>query len=92
MPLRQNLNSAFLDEPTSGTNPMEGAKVMELMKRLSVEEKITFVVVEHDMDTVFSFADWIVVMNRGKILAEGEPGQIRENKEVLEIYLGEEVA
>ena len=82
----------FLDEPTSGTNPMEGAKVMELMKRLSIEEKITFVVVEHDMDTVFSFADWIVVMNRGAILAEGEPGQIRENKEVLEIYLGEEVA
>lgn len=82
----------FLDEPSSGTNPMERAKVLELIKRLSVEEKITFVIVEHDMDVVLSLSDWIVVMNRGKILAEGEPGQIRENKEVREIYLGEEVA
>ena len=82
----------FLDEPSSGTNPMERGKVLELIKRLSVEEKITFVIVEHDMDVVLSLSDWIVVMNRGKILAEGEPGQIRENKEVREIYLGEEVA
>jgi len=82
----------FLDEPSSGTNPVERAKVLELIKRLSVEEKITFVIVEHDMDVVLSLSDWIVVMNRGKILAEGEPGQIRENKEVREIYLGEEVA
>jgi branched-chain amino acid transport system ATP-binding protein len=82
----------FLDEPSSGTNPVERAKVLELIKRLSVEEKITFVIVEHDMDVVLSLSDWIVVMNRGKILAEGEPGQIRANKEVREIYLGEEVA
>jgi len=82
----------FLDEPSSGTNPVEQAKVLELIKRLSVEEKITFVIVEHDMDVVLSLSDWIVVMNRGKILAEGEPGQIKENKEVREIYLGEEVA
>ncbi|MBA7698162.1 Intermembrane phospholipid transport system ATP-binding protein MlaF [subsurface metagenome] len=82
----------FLDEPSSGTNPAERAKVLELIKRLSVEKKTTFVVVEHDMDVVLSLSDWIVVMNRGKILAEGKTGQIRENKEVREIYLGEEVA
>jgi len=82
----------FLDEPSSGTNPTESARALELIKRLSAKEKITFVIVEHDMDVVFYLSDWIVVMNRGQILAEGEPGQIRENKEVLEIYLGEEVA
>ena len=82
----------FLDEPSSGTNPTESAKALNLIRRLSVKEKITFVIVEHDMDVVFSLSDWIVVMNRGRILAEGEPGQIRENKEVMEIYLGEEVA
>ena len=81
----------FLDEPSSGTNPTESSKALNLIKRLSVKEKITFVIVEHDMDVVFSLSDWIVVMNRGRILAEGEPGQIRENKEVMEIYLGEEV-
>lgn len=82
----------FLDEPSSGTNPTESARGLELIKRLSAKEKITFVIVEHDMDVVFYLSDWIVVMNRGRILAEGEPGQIRQNKEVLEIYLGEEVA
>lgn len=81
----------FLDEPSSGMNPAEGVKVMELIKRLAAEEKITFIVVEHDMNVVFSLSDWIVVMNRGKILAEGEPEQIRQNKEVREVYLGEEV-
>jgi branched-chain amino acid transport system ATP-binding protein len=81
----------FLDEPSSGMNPAESAKVMRLIKRLSTEEKITFIIVEHDMEVVFSLSDWIVVMNRGKILVEVEPDQIRENKEVREIYLGEEI-
>lgn len=82
----------FLDEPTSGTSPLDGARLMDLMKKLKEEQNITFVVVEHDMDMVLKFAEWIVVMHRGKILAEGKPEQIKENKEVLEIYLGEEVA
>jgi branched-chain amino acid transport system ATP-binding protein len=43
------------------------------------------------MDVVFSLSDWIVVMNRGEILAEGKPDEIRENKEVRDIYLGEEI-
>jgi len=81
----------FLDEPSSGTSPAESAKVLELIREINVKEKITFVIVEHDMNVVFSLSDRIVVMNKGKILAEGEPGQIRENKEVMEIYLGEEV-
>jgi branched-chain amino acid transport system ATP-binding protein len=54
-------------------------------------QKITFVVVEHDMDLVFSLSDWIVVMNKGEILTENEPGEIRESTEVREIYLGEEL-
>jgi branched-chain amino acid transport system ATP-binding protein len=81
----------FLDEPSSGMNPSESAKVLELIKKLSSMERTTFVIVEHDMDLVFSLSDWIVVMNRGEIVAEGEPGMIRESKEVKEIYLGEEL-
>jgi branched-chain amino acid transport system ATP-binding protein len=42
------------------------------------------------MDVVFSLSDWIVVMNRGRVLAEGPPTEIRENREVREVYLGEE--
>ena len=43
------------------------------------------------MDIVFSLSDWIVVMNRGEVLAQGQPAEIRENQEVRDIYLGEEI-
>jgi branched-chain amino acid transport system ATP-binding protein len=86
-----NPQICFLDEPSSGMNPIERIKVLELVKKLAAERKTTFIIVEHDMDIVFSLSDWIVVMNRGEVLAEGKPGEIRENREVRDIYLGEEV-
>lgn len=86
-----NPQICFLDEPSSGMNPIERIKVLELVKKLASERKTTFVIVEHDMDIVFSLSDWIVVMNRGEVLAEGKPAEIRENQGVRDIYLGEEV-
>ncbi len=80
----------FLDEPSSGLTPTERSTVLELIRRLSAEGRTTFVIVEHDMDVVFSLAEWIVVMNRGEVLAEGLPAEIRENRAVREVYLGEE--
>lgn len=82
----------LLDEPSSGMNPVERTVVLELIRKLSVERKTTFVIVEHDMDVVFSLAERIVVMNRGRILADGTPDAIRENREVRDTYLGEEWA
>ncbi|HLQ01961.1 MAG TPA: ABC transporter ATP-binding protein [Burkholderiales bacterium] len=82
----------FLDEPSSGLTPVERSRVLELIRRLSGERHTTFVIVEHDMDVVFSLADWIVVMNRGEVLAEGPPAEIRENRAVREVYLGEELS
>jgi len=81
----------FLDEPSSGMNPLERASILELIKRLAEEGSTTFVIIEHDMDVIFSLSGWIIVMNKGKVLVEGEPDQIRQNKEVIEVYLGEEV-
>jgi branched-chain amino acid transport system ATP-binding protein len=86
-----NPRLCFLDEPSSGMNPIERIKVLELVKKLASERKTTFIIVEHDMDIVFSLSDWIVVMNRGEVLAEGRPDEIRGNREVREIYLGEEI-
>ncbi|MEK6739179.1 MAG: ABC transporter ATP-binding protein, partial [Planctomycetota bacterium] len=86
-----NPQLCFLDEPSSGMTPIERIKVLELVKKLASERKTTFIIVEHDMDIVFSLSDWIVVMNRGEVLAEGKPGDIRENQEVRDIYLGEEI-
>ncbi|MBI4392125.1 MAG: ABC transporter ATP-binding protein [candidate division NC10 bacterium] len=82
----------LLDEPSSGMNPVERTVVLELIRTLSAERKTTFVIVEHDMDVVFSLAERIVVMNRGRILADGPPDAIRENREVRATYLGEEWA
>jgi branched-chain amino acid transport system ATP-binding protein len=80
----------FLDEPSSGLTPVERAAVLAIVRRLSAEQRTTFVIVEHDMDAVFALAEWIVVLNRGQLLAEGTPAEIRESREVRKIYLGEE--
>ena len=80
----------FLDEPSSGMNPVERQAVLGLIRRLSAEGRTTFVIVEHDMDVVFSLSQRIVVMNRGQVLADGTPAAIRENRAVRETYLGTE--
>ena len=80
----------FLDEPTAGMNPVERVKILENIKNLS-QRQTTFVIVEHDMDVVFSLSDRIVVMHRGGIIADGKPDEIKENQDVKEVYLGEEL-
>jgi branched-chain amino acid transport system ATP-binding protein len=81
----------FLDEPTAGMNPVERVKVLENIRRLSHEKQSTFVIVEHDMDIVFSLSDRIVVLHRGQILADGRPEGIKQNEDVRKVYLGEEL-
>ena len=81
----------FLDEPTAGMNPVERVKVLENIRRLSHEKQSTFVIVEHDMDIVFSLSDRIIVLHRGQILADGKPEEIKQNKDVKKVYLGEEI-
>lgn len=81
----------FLDEPTAGMNPVERVKILENIRRLSIEKQFTFVIVEHDMDIVFSLSDRIVVLHRGQILAEGRPEEIKQNEDVQKVYLGEEI-
>lgn len=81
----------FLDEPTAGMNPVERIKVLENIRRLSQEKQSTFVIVEHDMDIVFSLSDRIVVLHRGQILADGKPEEIKQNEDVKKVYLGEEI-
>jgi len=81
----------FLDEPTAGMNPVERVKVLENIRRLSREKQSTFVIVEHDMDIVFSLSDRIIVLHRGQILADGKPDEIKKNEDVRKVYLGEEI-
>jgi branched-chain amino acid transport system ATP-binding protein len=81
----------FLDEPTAGMNPVERVKVLENIRRLSKEKQSTFVIIEHDMDIVFSLSERIIVLHRGQILADGVPEAIKKNEDVRKVYLGEEI-
>ncbi len=78
----------LMDEPTAGMAPAERSDLMALVSRLSRERKIGVLFTEHDIDTVLSRADHIVVLNRGSIVAVGPPCDIRSNRHVQEIYLG----
>ncbi len=82
----------FLDEPTAGMNPVERSRLLEDIRRLSREGKTTFVVVEHDMDVVFSLSERIIVLHRGVVIGDGSPEEIRHNRTVKEVYLGDEVS
>lgn len=77
----------MLDEPTAGMSRDETHHAVELIRRLT--EGKTMVIVEHDMDVIFSLADRITVLHMGEILAVGPPEEIRSNQEVKDAYLGE---
>ncbi|MFQ5896102.1 MAG: ABC transporter ATP-binding protein [Nitrospinota bacterium] len=82
----------FLDEPTAGMNPLERSRVLAQIAELSAARRTTFVIIEHDMDVVFSLAEEIVVLHRGRVLARGAPAAIRGEPQVRDVYLGEELA
>ena len=77
----------MLDEPTAGMSRDETHEAVTLIRRLT--EGKTMVIIEHDMDVVFSLADRITVLHHGEILATGLPEEIRENQAVKDAYLGE---
>jgi len=79
----------FLDEPTAGMNPVERIKILGNIRELARDGTITFVIVEHDMDVVFSLSDRVVALNHGEIIGDGTPDEIRSNPRVREVYLGE---
>ncbi len=78
----------FLDEPTAGMSPAETEHIAQLIKGLS--EKISVVLVEHDMDVVMTISDDISVLHQGTVIAEGPPEEIQNNQVVKEAYLGDE--
>ena len=81
----------LLDEPTAGMGPDERWRMIERVRRLWEQRQLTLVFIEHDMDIVFQIASTIRVLCYGRVLAEGTPNEIRNNKAVIEAYLGTEV-
>jgi len=80
----------MFDEPASGLNDAETKDLSLFIKRLRDEKGLTVILVEHDMGLVMDISDNIVVLNFGEKLAEGTPEEIRNNKSVIDAYLGEE--
>jgi branched-chain amino acid transport system ATP-binding protein len=86
--LTADLKVILLDEPTSGLATKETGRMIDLIRKLS--ERLTILLVEHDMNVVFSVSQRIIVMNQGRIIAEGKPDEIRKDAGVQEAYLGGE--
>jgi branched-chain amino acid transport system ATP-binding protein len=82
----------FLDEPTAGMNPLERSRLLESIRTLARSGETTFVLVEHDMDVVFSLSDRVIVLHFGEVLCDGTPDVVRNDDRVKEVYLGEHVA
>ncbi len=79
----------LMDEPTAGMAPRERAALMHLVAGIARDRRIGILFTEHDMDAVFSHADRILVLVRGAIIASGKPDEVRADKRVKEVYLGE---
>lgn len=79
----------LMDEPTAGMAPRERIELMRLTAQIAREQSIGVLFTEHDMDVVFEHADRILVLNRGSLIAQGAPAEVRANKDVQAIYLGE---
>jgi branched-chain amino acid transport system ATP-binding protein len=78
----------LLDEPTSGVSTREKSAIMDVVTAVVRAGGISAVIIEHDMDVVFTYSDRIVVMHQGAILAQGTPEQIRRNAAVATTLLG----
>ena len=78
----------LMDEPTAGMAPQERNELMALTKRLVVERQMAVLFTEHSMDVVFAYADRMIVLARGRLIAEGRPEQIRNHPKVQEVYFG----
>jgi branched-chain amino acid transport system ATP-binding protein len=81
----------LMDEPTAGMSPNSRARLMQVAADLARQDRIAVLFTEHDMDVVFAFADRVIVLDHGRIIADGTPAAVRADAQVQSVYLGEPV-
>jgi branched-chain amino acid transport system ATP-binding protein len=79
----------LLDEPVAGMNPHETKELEETINLIRDREKITILLIEHDMSLVMNVSERIYVLDYGQLIAEGTPMEIKSNPDVIKAYLGE---
>jgi branched-chain amino acid transport system ATP-binding protein len=89
MVLAQRPRLLLMDEPTAGMAPQERDALMALASGLARGENIAVLFTEHDMGVVFGFADRVVALHQGEVIAEGSPEAVRSNARLREVYLGD---
>lgn len=78
----------LLDEPAAGVNPVLGKQIFEELAKLKREKEMSFLVIEHRLELLMAYADWVYVMDRGKIVLQGEPQQVVNDPVFFEVYIG----
>jgi len=82
----------LMDEPTAGMAPAERHGLMDLVKGIAKAQGLSVLFTEHDMDVVFGYADRVIVLAEGELIAQGTPAEVRADARVRRVYLGEEAA
>jgi branched-chain amino acid transport system ATP-binding protein len=82
----------LMDEPTAGMAPAERHALMKLVREIARAKNLSVLFTEHDMDVVFGYADRVIVLAEGELIAQGAPDAVRADARVRRVYLGEEAA